>query len=117
MANQHRVDRVALEIQREVAAILRHDVGDPRVDAVNVTDVQVTGDLGQATIYYSLLSDLASDAKKAQAGLDRATGLVRRELAHRLTMFKVPEIKFAKDESIAYGDKIDALLRQLQKDE
>ncbi|MDR0297879.1 MAG: 30S ribosome-binding factor RbfA [Streptococcaceae bacterium] len=111
---KHRVDRVAVEIQREVNAILRDTVHDPRVQDVTITDVQLTGDLGQATIYYSLLSVLASDNQKAQEGLNKATGLVRRELAHRMTLYKVPEIRFEKDASIEYGDKIDALLRNLK---
>lgn len=112
----YRIDRVAVEIQREVNEILRSDVRDPRVADVNITDVQVTGDLGQATIYYSLLSKLASDAQKAQQGLDKATGLIRRELAHRMTMYKVPELTFKRDESVEYGNKIDELLRGLNKD-
>ncbi|MFV0556759.1 MAG: 30S ribosome-binding factor RbfA [Lactovum sp.] len=112
MANQ-RSERVAVEIQREISKILRDEVADPRVTQVNVMDVQVTGDLSQATIYYSILSDLASDAQKAEKGLEKAKGLMRRELAHRMTMYKVPELFFKKDESVAYGNKIDELLRNL----
>lgn len=113
MANAHRSDRVAIEIQREINDILRGKVRDPRVQDVNITDVQVTGDLSQATVYYSLLSTLASDNQKAQAGLDKATGLVKRELAHRMTMYKIPDLTFKKDASVEYGSKIDELLRNL----
>ena len=79
MAN-YRDRRVAQEILKEVNQILRKSVRDPRVQDVTITDVRVTGDLQQATIYYSTLTDLASDKQKAQAGLEKATGLVRREL-------------------------------------
>ena len=115
MAN-HRVDRVAVEIQREVDEILRNEVNDPRVKTVNLTDTQVTGDLSQATLYYSLLSDLASDRKKAQEGLDKAKGRIRSLLAKKMTMYKVPELIFKRDESVEYGSKIDELLRNLNKD-
>ncbi|MCL2677201.1 MAG: 30S ribosome-binding factor RbfA [Streptococcaceae bacterium] len=117
MANSFRSDRVAVEIQREINDILRHKVRDPRVQEVNITDIQLTGDLSKATVYYSLISNLASDNQKAQQGLDKATGLIKRELAHRMTIYKIPELKFAKDESIEYGSKIDELLRGLDKPE
>ena len=77
MAN-YRDRRVGQEILKEVNDILRKKVRDPRVENVTITDVKVTGDLQQATIYYSILSDLASDKKKAQDGLNKASGLIRR---------------------------------------
>ena len=64
MSNTHRSDRVAVELMREINDILRLKIRDPRVQDVNISDVQITGDLSQATIYYSLLSDLASDNVK-----------------------------------------------------
>ena len=90
---------------------------DPRVKGITITGVDVTGDLQQATIYYSLLSDLASDGEKAQAGLDKATGLIRSELGSRLNIFKTPAIKFERDKSIAYGSKIDQLINKLHQQE
>lgn len=60
----YRDRRLAQEILKEVNDILRKKVRDPRVQEVNITDVHVTGDLQQATIYYSLLSDKASDKEK-----------------------------------------------------
>lgn len=112
----YRNRRVAQEILKEVNQILRKTVRDPRVEDVNITDVQVTGDLQQATIYYSILSDLASDKKAAQTGLDKSTGLIRRELGKILTLYKTPEIVFELDESVAYGNKIDEMLRNLNRD-
>jgi len=116
MAQQnHRVGRLEQEIQREVNDILLKNVRDPRVEDVTITGVQVTGDLQQATIYYSLLSDLASVNQKAAKGLEAASGLIRKQLGSRLTIYKTPELKFVKDESVQYGNHIDDLLRQLNK--
>ena len=115
MAN-YRDRRVAHEILREVNDILRKTVREPRVQDVTITDVRVTGDLQQATIFYSILSDLASDKEKAQAGLEKASGLVRRELGQRLTLYKTPEISFELDSSVQYGNKIDEMIRNLHKD-
>jgi len=114
MAQQnHRVGRLEQEIQREVNDILLKTIRDPRVEDVTITGVQVTGDLQQATVYYSLLSDLASVNQKAAKGLEAASGLIRKELGSRLTIYKTPELKFVKDESVQYGNHIDDLLRQL----
>ena len=107
-SKQYRVDRLAQEIQKDVDEILLKRVRDPRVQNVTITGVDVTGDLQ---------SDLASDAEKAQAGLDKATGLIRSELGARLNIFKTPEIKFVRDPSVAYGSRIDQLINDLHKKE
>ena len=112
----YRDRRLAQEILKEVNDILRKKVRDPRVQDVNITDIHVTGDLQQATIYYSLLSDKASDKQKAQEGLNKASGLVRLELGHALSIYKTPELFFELDESVEYGSKIDQMIRDLNKE-
>ena len=116
MAN-YRSYRVAQEIQREVNDILQRRVRDPRVQNITITDVAVTGDLQQATIYYSLLSDKASDHQKAEQGLQKATGLIRKELGRRLRIYKTPELTFKEDESVRYGNHIDDLIRKMREQE
>ena len=112
MAN-HRDRRVAQEVLKEVNDILQKKVRDPRVQNVTITDVHVTGDLQQATIYYSTLSDASEEKETAQLGLEKATGLIRGELGHRLSIYKTPEIMFERDESVEYGNKIDEMIRKL----
>jgi ribosome-binding factor A len=112
---KYRDRRVGQEIMKEVNDILRRRVRDPRVQDVTITDVHVTGDLSQATIYYSILSDLASDAEKAQKGLDKASGLIRKELGSRMSLYKVPELFFERDASVQEGNKIDALIRKMNQ--
>ena len=68
MANHFRTDRVGMEIKREVNEILQKKVRDPRVQGVTITDVQMLGDLSVAKVYYTILSNLASDNQKAQIG-------------------------------------------------
>ncbi|MDR0846508.1 MAG: 30S ribosome-binding factor RbfA [Lactobacillales bacterium] len=105
--------RLAQEIQHELSDILRNRVKDPRVQLINVTDVRVTQGLEKATIYYSVLSELASDNKAAAEGVKKATPIVRKELSQRLKIYKVPEIIFEVDESVRYGSHIDKLLAEL----
>ena len=110
MANQFRVDRVGMEIKREVNEILQKKVRDPRVQGITITDVQMLGDLSMAKVYYTLMSNLAS-----QTGLEKAKGTIKRELGHNLKMYKIPDLTFIKDESIEYGNKIDQMLRDLDQ--
>ena len=111
MANQFRVDRVGMEIKREVNEILQKTVRDPRVQGITITDVQMLGDLSMAKVYYTL----ASEQEKAQIGLEKAKGTIKRELGHNLKMYKIPDLTFIKDESIEYGNKIDQMLRDLEQ--
>src|SRR5699024_8257862 len=113
----YRDRRVAQEILKEVNRILQRKVRDPRVQDVTITDDHVTGDLQQATIYYSILSDDTSDKQEAQKGLEKASGLIRGELGHALSIYKTPEITFEIDSSVAYGSKIDQLIRDLNQDD
>ncbi|MBK0347372.1 30S ribosome-binding factor RbfA [Aerococcaceae bacterium zg-ZJ1578] len=112
MAN-YRHGRVRQEIMREVNRILMREIKDPRIEGVTITDVELTGDLQQATIFYSTLSDKAGARQKTQAGLEAVKGKVRSELGKAIQLYKVPELTFERDSSIDYGNRIDALLNQL----
>lgn len=114
---KYRAERVAQEILRDINDILRKKVRDPRVEGVTITDVKVTGDLQQATIFYSLLSDKASDRQAAQTGLEKASGLMRSEIGSRLQIYKTPELYFELDRSIEYGNRIDQLIAELHKED
>jgi hypothetical protein len=113
--SNHRIERVGMEIKREVNEILQKKVRDPRVQGVTITDVQMSGDLSLTKVYYTIMSDLASDNQKVQIGLEKAKGTIKRELGKNLTMYKIPDLTFIKDESIEYGNKIDQMLRDLEK--
>lgn len=112
---KHRIGRVETQIQREIDDILLKDVNDPRVQGVTITGINLTGDLQEATVYFSILSDDEKKIAEAQTGLDKATGLIRREVGQRIKLFKTPEIKFERDKSVAYGSRIDQLLADLKK--
>lgn len=115
MVKSFRIDRVGMEVKREINEILQKKVRDPRVNGVTITDVQMLGDLSVAKVYYTILSNLASDNQKVQKGLTKAKGTIKRELGQKLTMYKIPDLVFIKDESIEYGNKIDQMLRELDK--
>ena len=112
-----RLGRIRQEIMREVNDILMREIKDPRIAGVTITDVEVNGDLQQATIFYSTLSDLAGERQKTEAGLNASKGKVRSELGKRLSIYKTPEIFFERDRSVDYGSHSDALLKKIKTDD
>lgn len=61
---KHRIERVETQIQREIDDIILKDVNDPRVQGVTITGVKLTGDLQQATVYFSVLSEKPAMSKQ-----------------------------------------------------
>lgn len=112
---KHRVGRVEGEILRELTKILRKNIRDPRVSDVTITAVECTNDLSYATVYYSILSENPEKEKEAAAGLEKAKGMMRHLLGQVLTVYKVPELIFKRDNSVKYGSKIDRLIAEVKK--
>ncbi|GGH69749.1 ribosome-binding factor A [Compostibacillus humi] len=109
-----RANRVAEQMKKELGDILTRKVKDPRVGFVTVTDVEVTGDLQQATIYISVLGD-EKQKKDTLLGLSQAKGFIRSEIGKRIRLRKTPEITFEFDEALDYGNRIETILRDLNK--
>ncbi len=110
-----RSDRVADLIKAEISDILLRQINDPQVRGITVTGVRVTDDLRQAKVFFVRMGqNICSD--ETMQGLRRAAGFVRTELGKRLRLRYVPEIRFTFDESFEYGDRINRLLAEIQKD-
>jgi ribosome-binding factor A len=101
-----RSDRVAEQIQRELADLLQFEVKDPRVGMVTVTEVEVTGDMAHAKVYYSAKAGTA----ELQTGLEKAAGFLRGQLAKRMLLRTVPELHFIYDASIDRGMQLSRLI-------
>ena len=111
-----RIDRISEQVRREVDAILREQVSDPRVKGTfSVTRAEVTRDLRYAKIYVSCLED--DDRPALMAALKQAAGFVRHELGRRMIIRYAPEIVFVEDDNIAYGIHISSVLKQVQPEE
>ena len=112
-----RPERVAQRIKRETADILETTLRDPRLGSmVTVTDVEVTQDMAMARIYVSILEE-GEAREKAMQALASAAGFVRRQLASRLGLREVPELRFVLDTSIERGARVEDLLRRLAQGE
>ena len=108
-----RSERVADQIQREVAEIVAHELDDPRIGRVTVSGVSLSKDLSNATVYVTLPADV--DVARALSGLDRACAFVRRRLGERVRMRYLPRLRFAHDVTLEratrVGELIDAAAR------
>lgn len=112
-----RPERVAELIKREAADILENDLNDPRVSGfISVTDAEVTPDLSFARIYVSVLAP-GEEAERVLKALEHAAPFVRRQLAPRLKLREMPEIRFVRDDSLERGARVDELLRKIAEGE
>ena len=101
--------RIADQIQRELAEIIRLEMRDPRVGMITLTGVEVSRDQSHAKVFFTVLG-AESAARDATQGLQRAAGFLRSELAHRLSTRSVPELHFEFDESVERGARLSKLI-------
>lgn len=112
MARSHRVQRLRLQLLREVGEIVRR-LRDPRLGFVTVMDVEVSSeDLGHATLFVSVLGE-PEEQEKALAAMESALGYIRRELAGRLTIRHVPELAVRYDDTSERAARVNAIIDRL----
>ncbi|GAB3242057.1 ribosome-binding factor A [Chitinimonas naiadis] len=104
-----RSDRVAQQMQRELAELIRLQLKDPRIGFVTLTGVEVTRDMSHAKVFYTLMS---GDEQETQYTLNRSAGWLRSEVSKRIKLFKMPELHFEYDRSVEYGMSLDKLIDQ-----
>ena len=104
-----RVLRIAEQIQRDLAELLRTAVKDPRIGMVTLTDVEVTADYAHAKVFFTTLGD-ASEVAAATEGLNRAAGFLRHELGHRIKLRSIPQLHFVFDDSVERGVRLSRLI-------
>lgn len=111
-----RSGRVAGQIQKALSELLQRDIKDPRLEMVSITGVKVSTDLKHARVYF--VSHGGEERKKEAAnGFKTALGYLKRELAPRLGLRYMPDLKFFYDDSFDYGSRIDSILRSLKSDD
>ncbi len=104
-----RSERVADQIQRELAQVIQRDMQDPRLNLLSVSAVEVTRDLAYATVFVTSLDDKYSHDEILNV-LRKASGFLRRELGKAMRLRIVPELKFNYDESLEKGMSMAKLI-------
>ncbi|MBI2418945.1 MAG: 30S ribosome-binding factor RbfA [Ignavibacteriales bacterium] len=109
----HRIAKVESFIKEEISNILLFHIHDPEIGFTTITGVKCSPDLKIAKVYISVLQK-----EKRAVTLERitdASGSIRKELASRITLRYVPELKFFLDESLDYVEKIDAIFKKINE--
>ena len=100
MADPARAQRLAKRISSIVASAIAHEIKDPRLAYVTITDAKVTGDLHDATLYYTVMGeslDTEPDFEAAAAGLAKATGVLRSKVGAGTGVRFTPTLRFVLD--------------------
>lgn len=106
-----RTDRVAQQIQKEIAVILQREIKDPRLGFVTVSAVEVSRDLSYAKIFVTVLNTSDEDKTKESIKiLNEATGYIRSILGKRIRARIMPELRFVIDTSLMEGMRISNLV-------
>ncbi len=111
----YRIDKIENLIKEEISLILLYKIQDPSLGFVTITDVKVSPDLKNAKIYLSVF-----DKTKRQEVLSKVTslhGMIRSELASRIKIKFVPELKFFIDDTLDYVEKIEGLIKKIHDNE
>lgn len=111
-----RSQRVASEMQKELALILQREIRDPRLGFVTVNEVELTKDLAVAKIYVTVLN--ADDAGKQRnvKVLNEIAPTIRHELARRMRLRHISELHFIYDNSFDTGMRVAELLGEVKND-
>ena len=108
-----RQQRVAEQVRHELSILIEQQINDPRLEMITITDVTISSDLRDASVFVSSLQGEAA-CDETLAGLEAARGFLRHGLAERLKLRIVPNLHFHWDKSLETGDRISRLIDQLE---
>jgi len=110
-----RLDRIADQMQRELAVMIQREVKDPRLDAmITVSGVKVSKDLGYADIYVTVLGkeDNPEIIAENMAILKQAAGFLRGRIGQSIKLRVIPQLRFHYDESVQRGQYLSSLIER-----
>jgi ribosome-binding factor A len=103
--------RIAEQIQRELAELIRLELKDPRIASlVTITGVEVSADQSHAKVFFTLLVDDEKKIEETRKGLTSAAGFLRTQLAQRMKLRVIPQLDFKYDASVERGVRLSHLI-------
>ena len=115
MAQEYsRTQRVADQIQRELAGLIQREVKDPRVGMATVSAVEVSRDLSHAKVFVTILNgdEDQQEITESVKALNNASGFLRSQLGQRMKLRIVPTLRFHFDDSLSRGNYLSNLIDQ-----
>lgn len=110
-----KIERLNHAFQEEISMILMTEIKDEDIKFVTITGVETTSDLSYAKVYFTVLDD--TKRKSTLEALNGAASFIRGKLAERVEVRHTPELKFIYDISIEYGNHIDEIIDNINKEE
>lgn len=115
MVSKLRAQKIADRVREELSELLLHEISDPRLTGISVTDVTIDRELSYANIYVSAIEG-SQRSKEILNGLESAQGYIRRELAQRVDLRTFPRLRFHWDPTFERADHIEKLFASLKED-
>ena len=112
--DNHRTERVSEALREELAEMIAYELSDPRIGDAMVTEVLVSPDMRHAQVRLHLGSDL-NEQRQTILALEGARHFLRRQLAERLNLFRVPELHFEPDVAMNSHDRMGYLLKRIRR--
>jgi len=111
--DNHRTERVSEALREELGEMIAYELSDPRIGDATVTEVLLSPDMRHAQVRLHLSDDVGEQQKTIQA-LDGARHFLRRELAARLSLYRMPELHFEADVSTS-PERLQYLLKRMRR--
>lgn len=112
--DSHRNQRVSAALRDELGELIAYELDDPRISDIVVTEVMVSPDMRHAQVRLHITKDKAAQRETIRV-LEGARHFLRRQLAERLSLFRVPELHFEADVEPAVNTKMDNLLKRIRR--
>ena len=112
----NRLDRVTSLLKKEISDIIIHKINDTRIGLVSITHIDISPDLRNAKVYYSVFGD-EDTIKKTKSGLQSASKFIKGELGKVLQFQFVPHIRYIYDNSLEKGSDIVNKIASLNNDD
>ena len=109
-----RLQRIADRIREELSEMLIREISDPRLQHIYLTDVKIDRELAYADVYVSAVEGV-SRSKDVLAGLESASGFIRRTLASRVELRAFPRLRFHWDVTPENADRVEKKLAELRE--
>ena len=110
-----KLERLNHNFTEAISKIVAREVKDDDIKFVTITAVDISSDLSYAKVYFTNLID--KDREKVCNALNKASGFIRGKLFDMVEIRKMPELTFIYDESIEYGNKIEKIIEEINKEE
>ncbi len=105
--------RISSDIARYISEIIANESRDSLLKTITITGAHVTSDLGFCKVYFTSISELAK--KDIEKEVNAAASFIRGRLSEKIDLRHTPELKFVYDDSIAYGDKIEKIIKEIHE--